>query len=155
VGTYVHSVVGTNSRLDALQAAVLLVKLKHLDNWVEERRANAAYYDQHFAEIPEVVTPVARDDAYHGFNQYVVRLPRRDDAVALLKERGIGCSVYYPLPLHQQACFAHLGYSESDFPNATQASREVLALPIFPELTHEQQDEVILAVKDHLAAVRG
>ncbi len=149
--TYYHSIVGTNSRLDALQAAVLLVKLNHLNDWAEERRANAAYYNEELGEIEGVTTPFVREDCDHVYNQYVIRLPERDRARELFQERQIGCSVYYPLPLHCQECFEHLDYEEEDFPVASQASREVLALPVFPELTREQQDEVIQAVKDHVA----
>ena len=149
--TYVHRIVGTNSRLDALQAAVLRVKLKHLDAWNERRRANAAYYSAAFSHMARVVPPTEQDGNRHVYHQYVVRLPRRDQALELLRSRGIGCAVFYPLPLHLQACFAPLGYTESDCPHATRASREVLALPIYPELTREQQDEVLAVVQEHLA----
>jgi dTDP-4-amino-4,6-dideoxygalactose transaminase len=149
--TYYHRLVGTNSRLDALQAAVLLVKLRHLDTWIGERRANARYYDEQFAMVPEVKTPIEVPGCYHVYNQYVIRLPRRDAAIELFRERGIGCAVYYPVPLHRQECFLSLGYDEGDFPEATRASLEVLALPIYSELTREQQDEVVAAVKGHLA----
>jgi dTDP-4-amino-4,6-dideoxygalactose transaminase len=149
--TYYHELVGTNSRLDALQAGVLLVKLRHLDQWIEEREANAAYYNQRFAEMPEIVTPYVTPDCRHVYNQYVIRIPRRDEARKLFAERSIGCSVYYPRPLHRQECFLELDYDENEFPNSCAACEEVLALPIYPELTREQQDEVVEAVKHHLA----
>ena len=151
--TYYHQLVGTNSRLDALQAGVLLVKLRHLDQWIEERRANAAYYNQKFAEMPEVVTPYVSPDCHHVYNQYVIRLPKRDEARKLFAERGVGCSVYYPRPLHRQECFLELDYHESDFPNSCAACEEVLALPIYPELTREQQDEVVATLKEHLVSL--
>lgn len=152
-GGYMYSAVGTNSRLDALQAAVLCVKLRHLDTWIAERRANAEYYNARFADVEEIVTPVEREGCYHVYNQYVIRLPERDRARQYLGELGIGCAVYYPLPLHRQECFAHLGYHPGSMPESNRASEEVLALPVFPELTREQQDEVVAAVKQHLAAV--
>lgn len=151
--TYYHQLVGTNSRLDALQAAVLLVKLRHLEQWTEERRANAAYYNQKFAEMPEVITPYVSPECHHVYNQYVIRLPKRDQARELFAKRGIGCSVYYPLPLHRQECFLDLEYDENAFPNSCAACEEVLALPVYPELAREQQDEVVNAVKDHLASL--
>ncbi len=148
---YIHEIVGTNSRLDALQAAVLEVKLRHLDQWNAARRERAAYYTERLRDVPEIVTPVEQPGYTHVYHQYVVRVPRRDDARAFLQERGIGCAVYYPVPLHRQECFAGLGYGEGDLPVATRAAQEVLALPIYPELTPEQQDEVIAALKEHVA----
>lgn len=149
--TYYHSIVGTNSRLDALQAAVLLVKMKYLDQWNEERRARAAYYTDKLAALSGVVVPVETAGNYHVYNQYVVRLPKREAARELLSQREIGSSVFYPVPLHLQLCFEHLRYSDTDCPQAVQAAQEVLALPIFAELTEAQQDEVVTAIKDHLA----
>lgn len=148
---YTHTLVGTNSRLDAIQAAVLRVKLRHLDTWAEERRANAAYYTARFREMPEITPPVERTGNYHVYNQYTIRIPRRDEAAALLRERGIGCAVYYPIPLHLQPCLGYLGYRKGDFPEAEATSREVLSLPVYPEITREQQDEVIGALENHLA----
>jgi dTDP-4-amino-4,6-dideoxygalactose transaminase len=151
--TYVHQIVGTNSRLDALQAAVLRVKLKYLDRRNEQRRARAAYYTEQFAEVPEVVTPAEHPSNYHIYHQYVIRLPRRDAAQERLTKRGVGCAVFYPVPLHQQECFRPYGSIETRCSQAERASREVLALPMFPELTPEQQDEVVAAVKDHIAHI--
>lgn len=151
---YQHAIVGVNSRLDAIQAAVLRVKLKHLDLWAEERRAHATYYTKRFAEMEEVAVPRAWPECYHVYNQYTIRLPRRDDAEALLRERGIGCAVYYRVPLHLQECFSYLGYRTGDFPETERACEEVLSLPVYPELTREQQDDVIRALADHLARSR-
>ena len=150
--TYHHYIVGTNSRLDALQAAVLLVKLKYFDAWNERRRAVAAYYTERFAEMPEVTAPVEREGNHHVYHQYVIRIPRRDAAREVFAAHGIGCAVFYPVPLHLQECFVSLGYNASDCPEAAKAAKEVLALPIYPELSREQQDEVIDTVKAHLAA---
>lgn len=147
IKTYQHEIVGYNSRLDALQAAVLLAKLPHLGKWSEARRKNAAYYSRAFADVGEVVTPFVEPANTPIYNQYTIRVPKRDDLQAYLKERGIGCAVYYPLPLHLQPCFAYLGYKEGQFPHSEKASSEVLSLPIYPELTTAQLDEVIEAVR--------
>jgi dTDP-4-amino-4,6-dideoxygalactose transaminase len=145
--TYYHDEVGFNSRLDALQAAVLRAKLPHLPKWSEARRRNAAYYDAAFKDVPDVTTPFIEPENESIFNQYTIRVPRRDALQAHLKEKGIGSSIYYPLPLHLQPCFAYLGYREGQCPESERASREVLSLPIYPELTHAQLDEVIGAVR--------
>jgi dTDP-4-amino-4,6-dideoxygalactose transaminase len=145
--TYYHEEVGYNSRLDALQAAVLGAKLPHLAGWSARRRENAAYYDAALADVPEVRTPYIEPANESIYNQYTLRAERRDALQAHLKERGIGTSVYYPLPLHLQPCFAYLGYREGQCPEAERASREVLSLPIYPELTRAQLDEVIGAVR--------
>ncbi|HHQ48438.1 MAG TPA: DegT/DnrJ/EryC1/StrS family aminotransferase [Acidobacteria bacterium] len=148
-GVYEHRYVGGNFRLDALQAAVLRIKLRHVGAWVEGRRANAARYGELFAAAglgDVVVPPVAVEGRGHTFNQYVIRVPQRDALRAHLAERGIGAAVYYPLPLHLQPCFADLGYGEGDFPVAERASREVLALPVFPEMTAAEQEEVVDAI---------
>ncbi|MGZ8456015.1 MAG: DegT/DnrJ/EryC1/StrS family aminotransferase [Gemmatirosa sp.] len=146
-GTYYHEIVGYNSRLDALQAAVLRAKLPHLAGWSARRRENAAYYDAALADVTELHTPYVAPENESIYNQYTVRTERRDDLQAHLKTRGIGSSIYYPLPLHLQPCFAYLGYREGQCPEAERASREVLSLPIFPELTRAQLDEVIGAVR--------
>ena len=132
VKTYYHEEVGYNSRLDALQAAVLSVKLPRLQAWSEARRANAAFYTEAFADVAEIVTPYVEPVSEHIFNQYTIRAARRDALQEHLKARGIGNSVYYPLPLHLQPCFAYLGYKEGQCPVSEQASREVLSLPVFP-----------------------
>jgi len=150
---YFYETIGGNFRLDALQAAVLRIKLKHLETWQEERRKRAAYYDRKFEETGLtgkgwLQTPVAlyRDSGvrnYHTYHQYVIRARKRDDLQAWLKDRQIGTSIYYPLSLHLQKCFADLGYREGDFPESERAAREVLALPVYPELTSDQQDSVV------------
>lgn len=145
--TYYHEIVGYNSRLDALQAAVLRAKLPHLEGWSEARRRNAAYYDAAFADLPEVVTPYVDPANSSIYNQYTIRTTPRDALQAHLKTHGIGSNVYYPLPLHLQPCFAYLGYTEGQCPVAEQAAKEVLSLPVFPELTTAQLDEVIAAVR--------
>lgn len=145
--TYFHEIVGFNSRLDALQAAVLRAKLPHLESWSAARRRNAAYYDVAFADIADLTTPYIDAANTSVYNQYTIRVPRRDQLQAHLKERGIGCSIYYPLPLHLQPCFAYLGYQAGQCPESERAALEVLSLPVFPELTTAQLDEVIEAVR--------
>jgi dTDP-4-amino-4,6-dideoxygalactose transaminase len=145
--TYFHEEVGYNSRLDALQAAVLRAKLPHLAQWSARRRENAAYYDRALADVPEVRTPYIDPANESIYNQYTLRADRRDALQAHLKERGIGTSIYYPLPLHLQPCFAYLGYQAGSCPEAERAASEVLSLPIYPELTTAQLDEVIGAVR--------
>ncbi|MBI1745184.1 MAG: DegT/DnrJ/EryC1/StrS family aminotransferase [Acidobacteria bacterium] len=135
---YMHSIVGTNSRLDTLQAAVLLVKIKYIDGWHEGRRRNARYFDNAFAGIVDLKTPVVRPANYHIYNQYVVRSATRDLLVAHLKQCEIGYALYYPRPLHLQTCFSYLGYQPGDMPEAEAACRETVALPVYPELTDEQ-----------------
>lgn len=145
--TYYHDIVGYNSRLDALQAAVLLAKLPHLEAWSARRRANAAYYDAAFKDVPEITPPFVESANTSIYNQYTIRVSKRDALQAHLKAAGIGNSVYYPLPLHLQACFAYLGFKEGQFPESERAAKEVLSLPIYPELTHAQLDEVIGSVR--------
>ncbi|WP_353265132.1 DegT/DnrJ/EryC1/StrS family aminotransferase [Gemmatimonas sp.] len=145
--TYYHEIVGYNSRLDALQAAVLRAKLPHLEAWSAARRRNAAYYDAAFADVSEVMTPYVDPANTSIYNQYTIRVAQRDALQTHLKDRGIGSNVYYPLPLHLQPCFAYLGYTEGQCPVAERAAKEVLSLPVFPELTTAQLDEVIAAVR--------
>ena len=147
VKTYYHDEVGYNSRLDALQAAVLSAKLPHLEKWSAARRRNAAYYNEAFAGLSDVRTPVIDDRNESIYNQYTLRVPRRDALLEHLKQRQIGAAVYYPLPLHLQPCFAYLGYTAGAFPVAEAAAREVLSLPVYPELTEAQLDEVVGAVR--------
>ena len=144
---YFHDEVGYNSRLDALQAAVLSAKLPHLAGWSARRRQNAAYYDAALSDVAEVRTPVVRPENESIYNQYTIRVPRRDELQVHLKARGIGTSIYYPLPLHLQPCFAYLGYREGQCPESERAAREVLSLPIYPELTEAQLDEVVAGVR--------
>jgi dTDP-4-amino-4,6-dideoxygalactose transaminase len=145
--TYYHDIVGYNSRLDALQAAVLLAKLPHLEAWSAGRRSNAAYYDAAFADVPEITTPFVDPPNTSIYNQYTIRVSKRDDLQGHLKAAGIGNSVYYPLPLHLQNCFSYLGYQEGQFPVSELAAKEVLSLPVYPELSRSQLDEVISEVR--------
>jgi dTDP-4-amino-4,6-dideoxygalactose transaminase len=147
VKTYFHEEVGYNSRLDALQAAVLKAKLPYLAQWSAKRRENAAYYNAAFADVPEIVTPFVDPANESIFNQYTIRVPRRDKVREHLSAKGIGHSVYYPLPLHLQPCFSYLGYKQGACPESERAANEVLSLPVFPELTGAQLDEVIAAVR--------
>jgi dTDP-4-amino-4,6-dideoxygalactose transaminase len=144
---YFHDEVGYNSRLDTLQAAVLQAKLPHLESWSAARRRNAAYYDAAFADLADITTPYIAPESESIYNQYTIRTPRRDELQAHLKAKGIGCNVYYPLPMHLQPCFEYLGYKQGQFPEAERASKEVLSLPVFPELTTTQLDEVIAVVR--------
>jgi dTDP-4-amino-4,6-dideoxygalactose transaminase len=145
---YHHKLVGINSRLDALQAAVLRVKLPHLDEWTTGRQRKAQQYELMFGDAglgDQVELPFVRTTARHIFHQFVVRVRggKRDALREHLRECGIGADVYYPVPLHLQECFAYLGYKEGDFPIAELAAKETLALPVYPELTDEQQDYVV------------
>jgi dTDP-4-amino-4,6-dideoxygalactose transaminase len=144
---YFHDEVGFNSRLDALQAAVLQAKLPHLQAWSAKRRSNAAYYDRAFADVPEIRTPFVDPANESIYNQYTIRTDRRDGLQSFLKEREIGTAIYYPLPLHLQPCFAYLGYKQGSCPESERAAAEVLSLPIYPELTTAQLDEVIEGVR--------
>jgi len=145
--TYFHEEVGYNSRLDALQAAVLGAKLERLESWSAARRRNAAYYDAAFAGIDGLQTPYIDAANESIYNQYTLRVARRDELQAHLKSIGIGSSVYYPLSLHLQPCFGYLGYREGAFPESERASREVISLPVYPELTETQLDEVVEGVR--------
>lgn len=144
---YYHSMIGGNFRLDPIQAAVLLVKLPHLDTWHSERRANATYYDTHI-QVEGIQKPeLAYGRDHHIYNQYVISVPeRREEFRAFLKEKQIGHEVYYPVPFHEQECFRGLGYAQGDFPNSEHAARHTVALPIYPELTDEMQQHVVDAI---------
>lgn len=149
--TYFHEEVGTNSRLDALQAAVLHAKLPHLPAWSEARRGNAAWYDEHLGVLERgglVRRPVIREGNESIYNQYTLRVVDRDGLREHLTARGIGHAVYYPLPLHLQPCFEYLGYREGDLPQSERAAKEVISLPIFPELRENELEEVVDAVSD-------
>ncbi len=135
---YFHKWVGGNFRLDTLQAAGLLVKLRHLEGWSAARRAHAARYDELLSEVEQVTTPTVREHNVSIYNQYVIRARRRDELQAHLGERGVGTAIYYPLSLHEQECFSELGYSRGDFPASEGAAAEALALPVYPELADEQ-----------------
>ena len=144
---YHHDEVGTNSRLDSLQAAILLAKVPHLAAWSAQRREHAAYYTKALADVQQVKPPVVDLANEHIFHQYTLRAERRDELAAHLKKEGIGHAVYYPVPLHRQPCFAHLGYKDGSLPQAEQAAREAISLPIYPELTRTQLDRVIDAIR--------
>jgi dTDP-4-amino-4,6-dideoxygalactose transaminase len=147
VKTYYHEEVGYNSRLDALQAAVLSAKLVKLESWSAARRKNAAYYDSAFADLDDVRTPTIDPANESIYNQYTLRVARRDGLQTHLKEKQIGSSVYYPLSLHLQPCFEYLGYKRGAFPESEKATREVISLPVYPELQQSQLDEVVEAVR--------
>ena len=143
---YYHQLVGGNFRLDELQAVVLSIKLKHLDAWTLGRQENACFYFEAFerAGLKGTVTlPAALPGVRHIYNQFVVRFPQRDALKKYLAECGVGSEIYYPVPLHQQQCFAPLGYKTGDFPASERAAAETLALPIFPELAREQLQYVV------------
>ena len=144
--TYFHEEIGINSRLDALQAAILRVRLRHLEGWNEERRIVAGRYMMLFGEkgLLDFITPPAElPGGRHVYHQYVVRAKRRDELQKYLAERGITTRVYYPLPLHLQHCFAYLGYKKGDLPTAEALADDVLALPMFPELLPEEQERIV------------
>jgi dTDP-4-amino-4,6-dideoxygalactose transaminase len=145
---YFHDEVGYNSRLDSIQAAVLKAKLPHLAAWSAKRREHAAFYDAAFKDLDAVTTPYVDPANESIYNQYTIRAERRDALQAFLKEKGIGSSIYYPLPLHLQPCFAYLGYRKGQCPQSEKAASEVLSLPVFPELTRSQLDEVVSAVRE-------
>jgi dTDP-4-amino-4,6-dideoxygalactose transaminase len=158
---YYHEEIGWNSRLDAIQAAILRVKLKHIDRWNHQRRAVAAKYDALIRDAGLVIgnrvtvdrqAPLAlletRPEAFHIHHQYVVRAHRRDELGAFLTDRAIGTEIYYPVPLHLQLCFADLGYKPGDLPESERAAKESLALPIFPELRDDEQQRVVGAIAE-------
>jgi len=140
---YYHAMVGINSRLDTVQAALLGVKLPHLDGWAEARRRNAARYTDRLRHIAGVRAPVVLPHCHHVFNQYTIRVSRRDALREHLKTKGVATEIYYPVPVHLQACYAYLGHQPGDFPETERAAAEVLALPIYPELTEAQIDYVV------------
>jgi dTDP-4-amino-4,6-dideoxygalactose transaminase len=148
---YYHKMIGGNFRIDALQAAVLRLKLPHLDSWSAKRQQNAATYRRLFAAagldkvlaLPTAPAEQPGVNNLHIYNQFVVRAPRRDELCAHLQKNGIGHAIYYPVPLHLQECFAYLGYKEGDLPESERAAKETVALPIFPELTEAQIERVV------------
>jgi dTDP-4-amino-4,6-dideoxygalactose transaminase len=155
---YYHELIGGNFRLDEIQAAVLNVKLPHLDSWSAARARNAAYYDAAFAKAgleSHVRTPPrAPAGARHIYNQYCIRVQRRDELRHWLAEHGVGTEIYYPLALHMQQCFAYLGHAPEDFPESLRATRETVALPIYPELTEDQLGHVVESIKAFVNAKR-
>jgi dTDP-4-amino-4,6-dideoxygalactose transaminase len=151
---YHHKIVGGNFRLDAIQAAVVSVKLPHLDDWTAARQRNAKRYDQLFSEAGLPITLPAVVAARHIFNQYVIRVPARDELQAHLQKKGVGTEVYYPVPMHLQECFTYLGYAAGAFPESERAAKETLALPIYPELTESQAQFVVACIREFFAADR-
>jgi dTDP-4-amino-4,6-dideoxygalactose transaminase len=147
---YYHDVVGINSRLDALQAAVLLVKLRHVDAWHEGRRRNAAFYDRELSKIGGVTIPYVEPHNESVYNQYVIRVKDRDALREHLRASGVGCDVYYPVPLHLQKCFAFLGGKPGDLPESERAARETLALPVYPELEPAQREYVVSCIREFM-----
>ncbi len=158
---YYYEEIGVNSRLDTMQAAILQIKLRYLDQWNHQRQAIAAYYQQFLTQLPGIVAPQELAKGVSVWNQYTIRISSegrngssttyRDSVRSQLQERGVSSMVYYPHPLHLQPVYQHLGYQPGQLPVAELACHEVLSLPMFPELTHEQQDQVIYALKDCLA----
>ena len=148
---YFHKTIGINSRLDTIQAAILLVKFKYLEKWTAERQKKAERYQGLFQNLLSSVEglklPTIQYQNRHIFHQYVIRVPERDRLRKFLAERGIGTDIYYPVPLHLQECYSFLKYRRGDLPNSEKASEEVLALPVYPELTEDQQEVVVDGIK--------
>lgn len=146
-GKYAHKFVGYNSRLDSIQAAILLVKLPHLRTWSEKRAQHANVYDEAFRDVSGITTPVVKDyTTLHIYNQYTLATSKRDAVLNGLKDAGIGYCIYYPIPFHQQECFASLGYKPGQLPVSGKAAADVFSIPVYPELTDKEQAEVIEAV---------
>lgn len=145
---YYHRIVGYNSRLDTLQAATLLVKFPYLRQWSEKRTAHAKKYDEAFADIETITTPKIMDySTFHIYNQYTLATPNRNEIIAGLQKAEIGNAIYYPVPFHKQDCFASLGYNADEFPVSGKLADEVFSIPVYPEMTESEQDEVIATVK--------
>jgi len=144
---YYHHVIGYNTRLDTIQAAILAVKLNHLEEWTTKRRDNARFYSKALSDITEdeLELPQIAEGRKHIFNQYTIRVKngRRDNLKEFLEGQGISTAIYYPLPLHLQPCFSFLGYKRGDFPVAEEASKEVLSLPVYPDLEREEREYVV------------
>lgn len=143
---YFPEIIGYNSRLDTLQAAVLLVKLEYLKGWSEKRREHAAIYDKAFSGTA-IITPSVREYAYHIYNQYTIAVENRDELMSVLKEKNIGHDIYYPAPFHMLECYRHLNYNKGEFPVSEWAAGSVVSIPIYPDLTPDEQAEVIEVVK--------
>lgn len=148
VEKYHHKWVGLNSRMDALQAAALRVKLKYLDEWTKGRINNAKYYFENLADLAQIRLPIIKNYAKSIFNQFTLIAENRDELLSYLRKNGIGCAVYYPVPLHLQECFSYLNYEKGDFPVAEELAEKVISIPISAEVTHEQQDYVINKIKE-------
>jgi dTDP-4-amino-4,6-dideoxygalactose transaminase len=148
-GAYKYQYVGICSRLDGLQAAILNVKLPHLSGWNEGRRQNAAYYNSTLGDIPGIRLPVCRPENVHTYHQFTIRVldGQRDTLRAFLTERGVASGIFYPYPLHLEEAYSSLGNAAGDYPEAERACREVLSLPVVPELTHEQRAYVVECIR--------
>jgi dTDP-4-amino-4,6-dideoxygalactose transaminase len=144
---YYHSTIGYNSRLDTIQAAILSVKLKYLDDWTKKRREHAEVYNSAFKDL-DMITPKEENFNYHIYNQYTIAVKNRDELRNYLKEKQIGHDTYYPVPLHLQECYRFLGYKKGDLPVSEKKAEEVVSIPIYPELTEEEQDYVISTIKE-------
>ena len=150
---YLHTHLGLNSRLDAIQAAVLRIKLKHIRRWTEDRRRHADYYRKVLGDCSEVVLPIEKDGAHHVYHLFVVRVPGDRDAVLKeLNRLGVGAGIHYPIPLHLQPVFAELGYGKGDFPETERAAESIISLPMYPEMTTEQMDFVAQSLRDVIKA---
>jgi dTDP-4-amino-4,6-dideoxygalactose transaminase len=147
---YEHEFIGINSRLDGLQAAILRVKLRHLAEWNQKRREVAGWYDELLGALDSVQPPTVADGAEHVFHLYVVRVDDRDRVLDLLREQGIGAGVHYPIPLHEQPVYAHLGIAPEALPVTHTLARRVLSLPIYPEMTLEQVEAIVALLREHL-----
>ncbi len=148
-GNYAYERVGYCSRMDEVVAAVLRVKLKRIIEWNEARRNNAQYYIEHLSDLP-IKLPISKPENYHIYHQFTMRFAKRDELKAKLAEKGVGSAVYYPSPLHTQPAYSHLGYKKGDLPEAERAAREVLSIPIYPELTKAEVETVAEAVKESI-----
>ena len=146
---YYHDLIGTNSRLDTLQAAVILVKMNYIDQWTDARRKHAQIYNEAFSEAPDIVTPFVQENSKHVYNQYMISSSSsRDSIMNSLKGKQIGCALYYPLPLHLQKCYESLGYKEGDLPVSETAAKETLSIPVYPELDTTAQERVIKVISE-------
>lgn len=150
---YDHTIKGYNSRLDTVQAVVLLAKLRHLDEWNRMRRVHAAYYSKALKDIDGIRVPVVKEDRSHVFQTYAVRLPHRDRVCEEMKKKGIGVLIHYPIPLHLQEAYAELGYKKGDFPVGEQVADEILSLPMFPHIAEDQRDYVCETLKDIVSSL--
>jgi dTDP-4-amino-4,6-dideoxygalactose transaminase len=145
---YEHAIIGYNSRLDGIQAAILRIKLKYLDKWVEARRAHAQHYQELLGDVQGITLPIEKPYAKHSYYVYVIRTNNRDAVMAELKEKGCGCGIHYPLPLHLQPAYAFLGGKEGDMPVAEEYAKQIISIPMFPELTSEQVSEAAGIIMD-------
>jgi len=144
---YYHSIIGYNSRLDTLQAAILAVKLKHLDDWSKKRRKHAEAYNSAFKDL-DIITPKEESYSYHIYNQYTIAVKKRDELRKYLKQKEIGHDSYYPVPLHLQECYKFLGYNKGDLPVSEKRAEEVVSIPVYPELTQQEQEYIISTIKE-------